>query len=146
MKKGIVTLMLIVFCCIGCITTTDEETDEKQYALDPNMADQFEQGAETGITIAQALSAFWPALIPVATAAGGIFATYKKIKPKLQKAINERDIYYKGGEVLAIALEDIKTNQPDIWAEIVPKLDDLVKSSHDIENAVRGFRHLPAKQ
>ncbi len=146
MKKGIVVTMLMVFCCIGCITTTDEETGEKRYDLDPNIAGQIEQGAETGITITQALSVFWPALIPVVTAAGGIFATYKKIKPKLQKATNERDTYYKGGEVLATVLEDIKTNQPDIWAKVAPKLEDLIKSSLNIENAVRGFRHLSAKQ
>ena len=142
--KKLIFLAPIIFWA-GCITSTNEK-GEKTYSVDPNVAAKAELTAEAGITLVQALGLIWPALLPVATAGAGVIATYKKIKPKLTEATNEAETYYKAGEVLSTALEEIKTQQPEIWAKVAPELEKYISASHNIENAIRGFRHLAPKE
>jgi len=68
-----------------------------------------------------------------------------KLKPKLVASEEEKDNFYRGGEVLAMALEEIKTNHKDVWERIGPTIETLIKNSVPLENAIRGFRHLAPK-
>jgi len=142
-----VMFMLVLFAGCEIQEAVNPETGktEKTYALDQEQADKVEDVAETLITTGSIASSFLPWLAPFVAAAVGGFATWKKIRPKLNQATNERDSYYKGGEVLAIALDDIKTNQPEVWAKIVPAIEKATGPIGHAENAIRGFRHLPPR-
>jgi hypothetical protein len=134
------SLATVMLACAGCLVGVDPETGERTYSLDANAAGKFEQGAEAGVTVVQGLSALFPALLPVGAAGAGILATWRKIKPKLVEASNERDTYFKAGEALATALEDVKTHSPETWEKIAPVLKTAVSKSATVENAIRGFR------
>lgn len=151
MKKVMIYLLLAILFVghiSGCITNTDPATGKKTtkwFFDDPNTVKKVDEGAEAVVTLMTVLSAIFPVLTPVAGAAGGALVLWKKLKPKLVEAENQRDGYYAGGEVLAVVLEDIKINYPDIWKKIAPELEKGIKISTAIENAVRGFRGLPPK-
>ena len=144
-------LMLVVACLIlgGCQVTkvTDPNTGEteKQYVLDAPMADKVEAGAEVAIGAGGIASTFFPWLIPVVTAAGGALASWRRIRPKLETAVNERDAYYTGGSVLAQALEEVKTTMPDVWKKVGPVIEKANGPVGRAEDAIRGFRGLPPR-
>ena len=115
--------------------------------IDANAPPLIEPIIETGISLAQLLGAIWPPLIPIATAAGGIYAGYKRLKPKLQEAQVAKDKYRAAGETLTEVLEGIKIHEPDLWAKIGPKIQAATSSSAvtALENTIRKFRGLYAK-
>jgi len=152
MKKLLILSILaitILFPVAGCMEAlwTNPETGEqtKYHYIDPNQAGKIEQPVEAAITLLSLLSTVWPFLTPIATAAGGICLAWKRLKPKLIASENEKDNFYRGGEILAYVLEETKTNHPDVWKEIGPMIESLIKHDSDIENAIRGFRHLYPK-
>ncbi len=104
-----------------------------------------EEVAETLITVGGVAASLLPWLTPFVAAAAAGLGTWRKIRPKLEEATNERDVFFKGGEVLATALDDIKTNQPEVWAKIVPAIEKATGPIGYAENAIRGFRHLPPR-
>ena len=111
----------------------------QQIITDPNTVSTIENVAETGVTLTQLLGSLWPALIPIGTAGAGVLAVYKRLKPKLIEATKSKDKYFAGGEMLTEILEDIKLNEPDIWAKIGPEIKKM--SIHkDVESALKGFR------
>lgn len=129
-------LMAWLFLFAGCAELMQPVNNE------PNAPPLIEPVVETGIGLGQLLGTLWPPLLPIATAAGGIFAGYKRLKPKLQQAQTDADKYFAAGETLASVLDDIKKNQPETWQVIGPKIADATKSISDIEQAIRGFRHV----
>lgn len=151
MRKQLTTVLCLVVlvALAGCevTKTTDPNTGEttKTIALDTVVADKVEAIAETAVAGGAAASGFLPWLVPFVTAGAAGLATWKKIRPKLEKATNERDSYYKGGEVLASVLQDIKTSQPEVWEKIGPLIEEASKPVGLAGDAIRGFRHLPPK-
>lgn len=143
MKTAFLTLALLCFMMVGC----EPATGPGGVATDPNAPTPIEIGAEAAITLTQVLGALWPPLIPIATAAGGVFAGYKRLKPKLQEAQQTSDKYYAAGETLTSVLEDIKTNEPELWAKIGPRIKAATSSKAvtAIENTIREFRALEPK-
>lgn len=109
---------------------------------DPNRADKYEKDAEAGINVLKALSVFVPGLIPVASGAAGIYATWKRMKPKLNQAQGKAKMANNAGKVLAGLLEEIKINHPDTWADRREGFKRAIRSDTTIEQTVRGFRGL----
>ena len=138
--EAIALILLIILAALGC--------EEMKAAIsepnNPTVA-SLEDAAEGAVGLTQVLGAIWPVLIPIGTAAGGVLAAYKRLKPKIIESQKQGDKYYAAGESLAAVLEDIKMNEPELWAKIAPKIEDAAKSATEIENTIRGFRHLPPK-
>jgi len=152
MNKRTLTFVLTLSLLVavgGCevTKTVDPNTGETErtFKLDQEQADEIESAAETLITTGAAASGFLPWLTPLVAAAAAGLATWRKIRPKLNEATTARDAYFKGGEVLATALDDVKTNQPEVWAKIAPVIESASGPVGHVENAIRGFRHLPPK-
>ena len=138
-------LVGIVLCMVlaGCKTT--EVEGEKTYSLDPNTTVVAESVAETGVAIGGLLSGFFPFLTPIVGAGAGILATWRKLKPELEKEKTRSEIAELGGRTLAEVLDEIKRTNPEAWKIIGPKIADATKTVSDVENAIRGFRNLPPR-
>lgn len=140
---ALVSLALWMLIVAGC----QKAVGPDGVVLDPNAPPLIEPVIETGITLAQLLGAIWPPLIPIGTLAGGIFAAYKRLKPQIQEAQTAKDKYLAAGETLTGVLEDIKKNEPTVWAQIGPRIEKATSSSvvTALENTLREFRGLDAK-
>ena len=147
MKKVLIGLMLVFMVTgfVSCEWREDVETGKKHIRIDPNEAGKYEDAAEGSIGIMTALSPLFPFLIPVITGVGGALGIWRRLKPKLTASEEEKNNFVRGGEVLAMVLEELKTEHPDIWKDVGPKIEVLIKNSTLIENAIRGFRHLAPK-
>jgi hypothetical protein len=140
--------ILLVCALAGCrseiMTSTDPETGEvtteKVYRLDPNEVQKVEAVAEGAVAAGGVASLFWPALAPIAGVAAGVLGTWKKMKPQIMAETRKSEIFYKGGMVLAGALEEVKTTQPEIWAKVGPVIAKATGPVSEAENAIRGFR------
>lgn len=140
---SLVLWVLIILMFAGC----QQAVGPDGVVLDPNAPPLIEPIVETGISLAQLLGAIWPPLIPIATAAGGLFAGYKRLKPRIQEAQKASDKYLAAGETLTNVLEDIKKNEPELWAKIGPRIQEATSSSvvTALENTIREFRGLNTK-
>jgi len=130
----VILAVLLIIVVSGCQELLQPVSTE------PNAPILIEPVVETGIGLAGLLGVLWPPLIPIATAAGGLFAGYKQLKPKLDEATSSKDKYFAGGEALAGVLENIKTENPDVWKLIGPKITEATKATNDIGAAIDGFR------
>lgn len=139
MKTLIIALMIGI-----CLLFTGCGPETAEIISDPNVV-VIESAVEGAVGVVGLLGTLWPALIPIGTAGAGILAAYKRLKPKIIEANKENEKYYAAGETLATVLEDIKTNEPDLWEKIGPKIADATKTASDIEETIRGFRHLEPK-
>ena len=149
MKKGLVVfvvLLSLVTGWAGCELVTDAVTGKKHVRLDPDEAQKYEEGAEGLMGVLKAFVPVIPEIaVPAVAGLGGLLIMWKKLKPKLVASEEEKNNFVRGGEVLALMLEEIKTKHPEIWKDVGPKIDGLIKDSVSIENAIRGFRHLAPK-
>lgn len=139
--------VLMILGLAGC-AITPARTGDQTGPPDPNVVNKLvpvEAVAEAGVGVLGVLSMLWPGLLPVATAAGGILGTYKKLRPQVVAKTNEADSYYKAGELLTEALEDIKTNQPETWKVVGPAITKALAPVSKAENVIRGFRGLEPK-
>jgi len=107
---------------------------------EPNAPLLVEPVVETAVDLGALLGLVWPPLLPIATLVGGIFTAHKRLKPKLEKAQNSSDKYFAAGETLATVLEDIKTEQPEVWKVIGPKITKATMATNEIGSAIDGFR------
>lgn len=142
MNKWLIVVMLL--CVSGCIAETNEQ-DETTYRADPCSVAKFERSAEGAISLMGILSVFWPALIPVATGAAGIYGTYKKVKPKLDVARTEANLYHTSTHTLVAVIEEVKLKQPELWVKLKPFLEDS-QMGRNIENVILALRNLPPKE
>ncbi len=143
MKKWLLLVMIVLCLSVGgCV----EGDTDGQVRLDPNVADQIEGVAEGAVGILTALSPIFPYLIPFAVGGAGVLGTYKRLKPQLTKAEDDKTNLAWGGELLATMLDDIKENHPTVWVKIGPMIHNATKSSLALENAIREFRHLAPKE
>lgn len=138
---AIVILLLMVS---GCIAETNEQ-GETTYKADPCTVKKVEQSVEAGISLLGILSVFLPVLIPVATGAAGIYGTYKKVKPKLDVARTEANLYHTSTHTLVAVIEEIKLKQPELWKKLKPFLEDS-KMGKNIENVILALRGKPPKE
>lgn len=151
MGRTEIYLLLTVLLCLGlgCLkeTTVDPNTGEAEttWRLDPNQADKGEAIAEVAIDAGGLASLFWPALVPLFSLGGGVLATWRKMRPKLEQATHERDIAYKAGTTLAEGYEFLKEKHPSVWDDVKPIIQKATKPASEMENAIRGFRGLPLR-
>lgn len=132
--------IMLAFSCFGCIKSTDTQ-GRTTYQADPNIVTKVEQGVEQSIGILTILGAFWPILLPIATAVGGGLATYKKIKPQVTSAQTEAKIYYNTTASIVVAIEDLKKQNPKSWEDLRDRLYDTIGENG--EAVIRGMRGLP---
>lgn len=133
---------LIFIGVIGCVMLfTGCGPELVETANDPKVT-AIESAAEGVVGVVGALGTLWPALIPVAAGGAGVLGAYKRLKPKILEANKDNEKYYAAGSTLATILEDIKVNEPEVWAKVGPKIADATKTAGDIENTIRGFRGL----
>lgn len=128
----------------GCMKSQDE-SGQTTYKLDPNAVAGAETGAEATISILAILSAFIPALVPVVSVAGGVVATWLKMKPKLQGEKTRADIAYSVAESAVDAIEEFKKDNPAKWVELKEKYFTGVIGL-EAENVIRAIRDLPKKE
>ena len=140
MKKLLLVLVLLFAC--GC--AVDE--DSGNVYIDPAVAERYENVAEGAVDVVALLALSIPWLAPFATGGAGLFAMWKRLKPKLTNAERRSDNLVWGGELLAEALDGIKEDYPETWAKIGPGIHRALKSSLPMENAIREFRHLAPKE
>ena len=137
-------LVMVLLGLMGCAITPTGPADGVG-PPDPNVVKTVlpvEAVAEAGVGVLGVLSLLWPGLLPIATAAGGILGTYKKLRPQIVAETDKADAYYKAGELLTKALEDIKTTQPSTWAIVGPAIQKTLAPVSKAEEVIRGFRHL----
>jgi len=144
MKKTMlwcVVLLSLCMACVGCIESTDPETGETLYNVDPNTAAKVEVGTEAAVNIATILAAFWPVLLPVAGAGAGALGAWRNMKPKLTEAQTKEELYYKSTASLVSAIETLKVKNPASWE----KLKAALAIGPETENVIRALRGLPPK-
>ena len=147
MKKRIViscSMLMFLLSAHGCVRSTDEQ-GRTTYSLDPCSVDKAEKQTEAAIGLMSLLGTIWPALLPVAGVAAGVYGTYKRVKPKLDTARTEANLYHTSTHTLVAIVEDIKIKQPDLWAKLKPILNDA-KMSTNIQNVILALRGLPPKE
>ena len=138
--KWIVAIVLALLV-VGCVTSLDPETGEKLYGLDQNTVGGIESLVETSLTIGTVLAVLFPMIIPALTLAGGIYGTWKKIKPQVVKAQDRATLMHTGVTSLVVAIEQLKKQSPETWE----KLKKLIKVGPEIENIILAIRGLPPK-
>ena len=146
-RRRILLLLTVLLCLgLGCLkeTTVDPNTGEIEtsWRVDPNKADQSEAIADALVGAGGLASLFWPALVPLVSVGGGVLATWRKMRPKLEQATHERDVSHKAGAVLAEGYTRLKEVHPLVWEDIKPIIEKVAKPTSEIENAIRGFRGL----
>jgi len=135
-------LIVLVLFMGGCLSSYNPETGETQHYIDPNVAQVVEDKAENVVGILTALSALFPAFVPIATAGGGALALWLKMKGKLTTVEADKDDFYRGGEILTMVLDEVKMKYPETWEKIKPRIEELYKQGANIETVIREFRHL----
>jgi hypothetical protein len=145
MKKAILlSIVFVAFFC-GCTKEINTETGETTWKLNPIISQQVEDTAEGAAGLLTALTPF----IPHAGVAGGALLTAlgiyrRKVKPNFDKAKTEANLYHTATHTLVEVIEDIKKNEPEVWAKIKPLLE--TEMGQNIENAIRAIRGLPPKE
>lgn len=144
MKAIVIVVIGLCLCVAGCVKGLDPNTGETTYRIDPNTAIKIEQGTEGGLSILTIAAAFWPALLPIVGAIGGIYGTWKKIKPKYLEAQSKANLYYSITDSAVRTIEDFKTANPKLWDELESKYWTGIVGI-EAENVIRALRSLPAK-
>ena len=146
MKKTMLLLVVLIALCVaGCVESMDPATGETVYNVDPDAAAKVERGVEAGIGVLQALSIFWPELLPagVVIGLGGALATWRKMKPKLTEAQAREALYFATTEEIVTAIEQYKTDNPAAWKKLGDEIGD--KIGPEAENVIRAIRGLKPK-
>lgn len=142
MKKRIAVVLLLMCLAYGCIKGTTPE-GKTTYSVDPNKAAKVEKGVETGITVMQALTPFFPWLGAVATGVAGGLGVWKTQKPKFVKEQTRADLYHSVTAGLVTSVETLKIKNPAEYEKLKLILQD--KLGPEAENAIRALRGLPPK-
>lgn len=116
--KRILVTLAIIFMLAGTSCVTYEDADGgKHFRLSAPWAEKIEKGAEGATDILGILSAFIPALIPVAAAAGTGTVVFKKMKKDVTK-------YKTPLEHTVATLETIKDEAPETWEYVKGKIKE----------------------
>jgi thioredoxin-related protein len=120
-------VLLIVLFTISLFCTSCHQDETGKWRLDPFAADKIEGAADTTAGVFSLLSLFIPGAAGVAGIAAGVATTFKKMKPGLTK-------YKKTSTHIVTAVERIKENQPEFWAQI--KAEFKTGTDADIEAVI----------
>ncbi len=134
MKKVIVMSVLMMVFCVGC-AAFQELTGADVGDVD-KMSDT---AAATGELLAGLATVFGVPILSLI--GGGLIAgakVWRNMKPKIEEAENEADMYHDVAEVLINNIEDIKNNQPELWAKIKPFIAS--KQVGNVTAVVRALR------
>lgn len=140
MKKVIVLMCLLSLS--GCVATIDPTTGGKLYSLDPNAVSIIEPIVKGGLTIGAILATIFPgsSIITVGLAAiGSIFATWKRMKPRVTKAQGRAELCHTSTAALVTAIEEYKKIDPKGWEALKKE----IKVGPEVENIIRAIRNLP---
>lgn len=143
MKRKIILTCILLMLMGGCLSSIDPFTGEKKYRLDPNETAVWEKRGEAAVGIAGILSTFWPALLPFAGYGAHAIKAWKTVKPKLEQAQTEADMYHTSTRSIVLAIDEFKKSNPEDWAKLKDKLEKAV--GPEVENIIRALRGLPAK-
>lgn len=146
-KISIVFLVLVFLA--GCVATKNDD-GTTNWSLNPNVADNIEEGGEAGVKIAEIVAPFLgPAGGILAGSLASALALFKKYKPKLIQSQTKAELSHTVATISVDALEQIKKDHPAVWKKMSAKLrKECEKSGLDtkvVENAIRGLRGLPPK-
>ena len=127
-----------------------EKNGETQLHLNPNVADNIEEGGEAAVGIAEIMAPFLgPAGGILAGSLASALALFKKYKPKLTQSQTKAELSHTVATISVDAIEQIKKDHPEVWKKLSAKLQkECEKSGLDtkiVKNAIRGLRGLPAK-
>ena len=134
MKKVIVMSVLMMVFCVGC-AAFQELTGADVGDVD-KMSDT---AAATGELLAGLATVFGVPILSLI--GGGLIAgakVWRNMKPKIEEAETEADMYHDVAEVLINNIEDIKNNQPELWAKIKPFIAS--KQVGNVTAVVRALR------
>jgi hypothetical protein len=154
MRKFVVWLMLCVLLLVhvaGCQKSVDEQ-GRTVYKADPNKVKAGEEGAAGGVNLLGVLSVFYPALLPVSTAAAGVLGAWFKVRPKLNEYRTTNQLLRDGTFAFVEGIELLKKESPEqakIVLDLIEGCKDKIISKKDrakIEAIIRGLRGLPLKE
>ena len=141
MKKLILTICILL-AVTGCVTETASD-GTKTVRIDAEKAEQFEQGAEAGISIMQALVVVWPGFAVLSATLAGVLGAWRTQKGKLIIAQSETKMYHSVTASLVGAIDDYREAYPANWGKLRTQLADTI--GPEGENIIRALRDLPAK-
>jgi len=148
--KRILLLLLVLMAIAGCVSEINPETGEKQYKVNPEVAEKIDQVARTAPVIKQGLdvaSVIWPSVAGIlGIVGGGLVAgtsTWKKLRPKIDEAENKATHYYHATEAVVQAIEEFKSTNKQDWDKLKEKLAEHI--GLESENVIRALRNLPEK-
>jgi len=144
--KRIMWLAAIIYIGIavcGCLTEVDPN-GVKTVRLDADKVEQFEKGAEAGVSIMQALAPFWPPAAGLAVGLAAALAAWRKQKGKLIIQQSETEMYHSAAASLVAAIGDYRNANPQQWAKLKIRLKKAI--GPEAENVIRALRGLPEKK
>lgn len=129
LKRLLVTLAMILMlaCTTSCVSYEDAD-GRTRIGLSAPWSERIEKGTEGAADILGILSAFIPALVPVAAAAGTGAVVFKKMKKDVTK-------YKTPLEHTVATLETIKEEAPETWAYVKGKIKER-HPSIDVEQTI----------
>lgn len=129
-KRMIVLIVSFILLIHGCRL---EQSDGEGLTLGLGLSDKQVEDVGSGVTgILETLSLFFPALLPVAGAAGAGTLMWSRMKKKVETYKEPLFFYIK-------TLEDLKSNYPAAWKDIKAEIK-AQKPSMRIESKVREMK------
>jgi hypothetical protein len=135
------TLLIMLCVLVGCTTTPTGETVMSSETVDT--IDVIAGVAEPLGATAASLAFLWPPATAIGALIVGAAGAWRKMKPKIVLAENERDIAEAAGEATSYAIDEFKKAHPDAWSE----LSGYLRDNHGpvVESFYRALRGLPPK-
>lgn len=123
----VIVALTILFVLLGILSGCEQDTQTGKWRLSPDTANQIGNAADVGTGLLGLASLFVPGLAGAAGIAAGVAGAYKKMKPGLTK-------YKKTSQHIVTSVENIKKNQPELWAKI--KGEFKTGTDADIEQVI----------
>lgn len=111
LKRLISVIILLIILIIPACTIIKQADGGFKVGVTPETHQTISDAGDAATTTLGLLSAFFPALLPIAAAAGVGTATWKKMKKTVTKYKGPLEMYVK-------TLEYIKQNDEETWAKI----------------------------
>lgn len=144
MKQMLLSLLLVL-ASLSCLKSEDGSV-----IVDPNAVAKIEAGVDAGAAMSQLLA---PLIGPFAyLISGGLLTAlgiWRRVKPQIMAAKGEAVVANSTSFAIVEAIELLKKDHPETWAQLSPKITEMVAKSGMnptiIENVIRGLRGLPPK-
>lgn len=145
MFKRIMWLTIVIFvglAVFGC-TVGSDPNGVPTVRIDAEKAEQFEKGAEAGISIMTALEVVWPGAAVLSTALATALAAWRNQKGKVIIEQSKAKMYHSASAGLVEAIADYRENNPNAWGKLKEELEAAI--GPEAENVIRAIRGLPEK-